>query len=400
MTLTAPRVIRGNRGDLLSRLGLLQAMRETGLDDILVFCSQRRDIGELPFWTASYGRLYNLIPTRRGLTGLRRARAVLHTGGLDLQDDSSLLKLIHTLAVFKMYRSLGLPIYVLMQGAGPIGKTSGRVLTRKILDQVTVFVARDPATYELLRSINPKTRILLGYDGIFAGRNWPGQPSRAEAKYIRQIMGTGSPRPHIGFNLRQWFHFHSGILPYHMAQSSYQIRARSGMKQFVKASCRLINRLRSELKARIILISMYEPGTDPWEDDLTYLARIKDRFRNDPYVVLTDRDLGLMAFYRLMGGLDMMIGTRLHSTLTAIRLGVPAINISYTLKGRDIFNYLGLGNQVVDLEWFINAPEELVDMARKLLGNDEVRKRQLAASQWAIDTNHRIIEELMSDYLP
>ena len=390
MRFASPRVIRGNRGDLLSRFGILSAMQQLGVKEITVFCHQEQDIEPLPYPTEKYGALYNLFPTRRGYLALRNCDAILWTAGLDLQDDSSLMKLLHTLLLFLSYRVLGLRIYVLMQGAGPLTTHWGKVLTRSILSQVELFVARDSRTLHLLNQINNKTPLLLGYDGIFLG-DFSVAPPAHEMPYIQSLLAGQAGQPVIGFNIRQWFHFTSSILPYQFAQKRYANRSKEKMAAFI-ASCECTLRaLRQQYDARILLLSMYQPDIEPWEDDLPYLQTIKTKFAHDDKIILVNQPLTLPGFCHLIANLDLMVGTRLHSTLTAIRLGVPAINISYTLKGAAIFADLGLSANVVNLEDYLKDIQLLLDLIDIQLHNPESRPKAQEAAARAQAQNEQIL---------
>src|SRR3954470_259642 len=95
MSFVSPRVIRGNRGDIASRYGVLQALLATGAKVSAVFAARTEHLPpRLRSRALPYGPLYNLWPGLRGCAALRGAKTVIWTGGLDLQDDSSLIKLV------------------------------------------------------------------------------------------------------------------------------------------------------------------------------------------------------------------------------------------------------------------------------------------------------------------
>lgn len=108
MKFACTRVIRGNRGDLLSRYGILSALQKMGVEDLVVFCNKDQDISPLEYPTVHYGPLYNLFPQKEGLQTLIQSNTVLWTAGLDLQDDSSLAKLVHMLCYLWLLSTSGL----------------------------------------------------------------------------------------------------------------------------------------------------------------------------------------------------------------------------------------------------------------------------------------------------
>jgi hypothetical protein len=384
---------------LLSRYCLLSELQRQGLGNVTVFCHQRDHVKGLGVTALPNGRLYNLIPSARGWRALVRARAVLWTGGLDLQDDSSLAKLAHTLLLFTTYRAMGLKIIALMQGAGPLETSLGRVLARLVLNRVSLFIARDSGTFRLVQSLKPSCEIWRGSDGIFCG-----EPERRLGLDNRPTLSSplkppGGGRPLIALNIRRWFHFSSSILPYHLAKGSYVKRSEQKMLELLEASKVLAAGLRKEFDARLLLVSMYEPGLEPWEDDLPFLGRVKESFRDDPEVVLVDRPLELGRFWAMLQDLDLMIGMRLHSCLAAWRLGRPAINLSYTIKGDDICRDLGLEPYVLRVEDFIEAPRKALKLAYRALEANTTLSQQIAGRvAEVVAANNLLISRLIARY--
>ena len=313
MNLVSPRVIKGNRGDLLSRWGILSAISELRLGPIDVFCSRKVHLPPGIANKIDYGPIYNLIPPPKGWLALFRAKVALWTGGLDLQDDSSLAKLLHTWLVFSIYRLLGVKIVCVCQGAGPLDSRAGRFLARAVLNRVAVFMARDQGTFRLVASLGSRTKLIRAHDGIFM----PGFENAAVRSNMLDVLNGDFPPkmkgPLIAVNIRMWFHFTGGLLPYHYAQSSYKSRALERMADFESAMVTLILRLRKELNARVVLVSMYEPGVEVWEDDAPWLASLKSHFADDAGVFHCERDLTIPEFSAMMGCFDLVIGTRLHS---------------------------------------------------------------------------------------
>jgi polysaccharide pyruvyl transferase WcaK-like protein len=119
---------------------------------------------------------------------------------------------------------------------------------------------------------------------------------------------------------------------------------------------------------------MYEPDKMRWEDDMPFLLQIKNGFIDNSRVEIMEEPMNLRAFYTRISQLNLMIGMRLHATLLALRSGVPSININYTLKGRDIFNDMGLGDYVIELEQFIKDPLTVTGRIDDALYNKELKQ--------------------------
>ena len=393
-----PRVIYGNLGDLASRWGVLRALHQLGAADVTVFRNLEHDIPPLDYRTLDYRPLHNLRLDRPAWDALRRADTVLWAVGLDMQDDSSLVRLLYLWTVFRFYRTFGLKVVCLFQGAGPITTAPGRLLARAVLAQVDTFVARDPGTFALIERLRPRTKRVLAHDAIFL----PGfdedrsSISASERATLDSYFQTDG-RLVIGVNLRQWFHFASSILPYQFSREKYLKRSEAQMQGLIQSMSELIASLRTRERARVLLTSAYQPGVRPWEDDLPWLEQVKTKFAADKEVQLVDAPLMMPAYFNLMSRLDLMIGMRLHSSLVALRFDVPSINLSYTLKGGDILRHMGLPDSVADLRGFIESPQTVLARAESMLANAPSERRKVAdAVAKACETNMSVLKSIVS----
>ncbi|MBA4420926.1 MAG: hypothetical protein C0391_07240 [Anaerolinea sp.] len=394
-----PRAIYGNRGDLASRWGVLAGLHQLGVDDALVFHKLPGDVPTGFCSSLPYGKGRNLLLPAGVWRLFYKPNVILWAAGLDFQDDSSLAKLLYLWLIFSIYRARGLKVVCLFQGAGPLKTKPGRWLAAQALKQVNLFIARDPGTEQLIRTISPATRVQLAHDAIFL----PGFEQEVKSlpasdrMLVDEYIGEGT-RPVIGINLRQWFHFSSSLLPYQMNKSGYQQKSTQQMEKLLTSMATVIRFAREKWKARILLISAYQPDVLPWEDDLPWMEKLACQFSDDPQVVLTNKPLTMLQYYALMSRLDVMIGMRLHSSLIALRMAVPSINISYTLKGRDILEYMGLGSNVVDLTDFLADPKPTLGRMQDLLDNlPESRKIVQARTDQAIQENMRVLSSLLQE---
>ena len=161
-------MIRGNRGDIASRYCILSELIAAGADVNAVFATRPEHVpSALRERLVSYGPIYNLWPRLEGLRALFRSRYVVWTGGLDLQDDLSQVKLVYMWIVFASYRTLGLRIVVAMQGAGPLTTLTGRWLARRVLALVDTALLRDGGSFELVAGLTKREKLVLAHDGIF-----------------------------------------------------------------------------------------------------------------------------------------------------------------------------------------------------------------------------------------
>ena len=386
MSWISPRVIRGNRGDIASRYCILSELIAAGVNVNAVFATRPEHLpSALRGRLVSYGPIYNLWPHLKGLRAFFRSRYVVWTGGLDLQDDSSLVKLVHMWIIFASYRALGLRIVLAMQGAGPLTTPTGRWLARRVLALVDAALLRDRGSFELVAGLTKQEKLVLAHDGIFLS----GLSAKGEDDLEQRPPAEAKPR--IGVNLRLWFHFANSWIPYQFARDTYRARAEKPISRIVDSLAALIRHLRRVHNAEIVLLSMYEPGIEPWEDDWPLLNRLKSQFAEDDGVVLFRDDVTIESFAGTIGRLDLMIGTRLHSALIALRMGVPALHIAYTGKGRAIYDDLGLSDWLIGIDELLDSPEPLIRLTDEVLSNPDSLPRVNKLVARAVDDNKKAL---------
>ncbi len=168
------------------------------------------------------------------------------------------------------------------------------------------------------------------------------------------------------------------------------------MQGLVRAMADLVASLRTRQRARVLLISAYQPGVRPWEDDLPWLEQVKAKFAADDEVALVNAPFTMPPYFYIMSRLDLMIGMRLHSSLVALRFGVPSINLSYTLKGGDILRHMDLSDSVADLRGFIESPQVVLERAESMLANAHSERTKVAdAVTQAVATNSSVLKSLV-----
>jgi|LDZU01.1.fsa_nt_gi polysaccharide pyruvyl transferase WcaK-like protein len=351
-----PRVIYGNRGDILSRWGLINGLTAIGQDDLHLFAHQA---GDLPIQMRThfepYGKYHNLFLSHKARSTLRNADRILWGGGLDLTDESSKAKLLYLLATFSQYRMAGKEINCVFQGAGPLVTRTGRIVARQILQRVSHFVARDEYTYSLIHQLNPGIPLTLAGDAIF----FPGFEQQldlySDASTITHFLGN-KKSPVIALNLRRWFHFSSDLVPFQLAKKRYESRGLEQMNHLMKIYIDLVQKMRSQFDARVLLVSAYNPGVYSWEDDLQWLEGVKAAFPDDHDVCLVNDSLEMLDYLALMAKVDLALSMRLHTSLTVMRFGNPAVNISYSPKGVNAFCTLGMKENAFDINSIMQDP--------------------------------------------
>lgn len=375
MSLFFPRVIKGNLGDLASRWSLLRALDELGSNiPCHVAVAKPADVPPLSFvHPQKIGLFHNLILDSESRRAFNHSSLIIWSVGLDLSDDFSFLKPLLLWISFLYYKIRGKKVFCLFQGAGPLKSCIGKNLSRAALSNTSAFIARDTGSYNLVNSLHSKGAIAKGYDAIFL----PGLEKDLPLPQNMLPWKAGIRQPRIGFNIRQWFHAAPLKIPYQFMPVYSRKKSIPAMNMLLDAAVMTIRALRDRYDAHILLLSAYQPGIMDWEDDLFWLEKLKAMLPLDYQVSIASMDITIPEYFATMASLDLSISMRLHTSLTALRFGVPTININYTLKGRDILTDMGLGDCFVELHEFQKNALPLIQKAGSILENHQREKNRV-----------------------
>ena len=393
-----PRVIYGNRGDILSRWGLINGLYTIGKDNVHIFAHREDDLPEKAHDHFNpYGKLHNLELSSTAKTALKQCDRILWGGGLDMTDESSLSKLMYILVLFSYYRMRGKEIDCVFQGAGPLVTRTGKILSRQILKRVSKFIVRDEYAYSLLHKLNPKVKYFKARDAIFLPGFEQTLAEHTPAAIVEQYC-LKNRTPLVAINIRRWFHFSSDLIPFQLAKKRYERRGLDQMKHLLNIYVELMTKLRKQFNARILLVSAYNPGVYSWEDDMKWLQMTKAFFPLDDEVCLVDQPMTMTDYMALMARVDLAVSMRLHTGLTAIRFGNPAINISYAPKGIHAFNLLGLENNAFDINNVMQYPIPVWERIENILRDRKEQRKKIANGvQESIDINLKALSSLFEE---
>ena len=152
----------------------------------------------------------------------------------------------------------------------------------------------------------------------------------------RSFLGVGPGASLVGFTVRQW------LAP--KAQARYE-----------RAVAALADHVIESYGAHVVFVAQVTSQHHA-DDDRIVSARVADRMRL-PAHVIHDR-LDHRTLKSLYTTLDLLVGTRFHSVIFALNMGVPALAIEYEHKTTGVMTDLGLGAWVIDIEAV--TPEGLI----------------------------------------
>jgi colanic acid/amylovoran biosynthesis protein len=269
------------------------------------------------------------LPVGRRLRVLLRAYAdadvVIAAGGCYLYTTSAIrgnVILLINLYSFFLGVLLGKPVYLYAQSIGPFASSIQAWLVRSALCKVRMVEFREEISGRLLEDWRLPTPTRAAADGAFL------VPARAPSNDL-DIRGNHSQNT-VGMTVRKWYRDPR-------AQESYE-----------RTMAAFLDWLADERKATTVLLPQvtFVEGND--DDRVTARAIVGLMSRQDRARVLTD-ELSAEEIKWLCGQTDFFVGTRMHSNIFALSLGVPTLAISYQHKTEGIMASLGLDDFVVPI---------------------------------------------------
>lgn len=339
-------------------------------------------------WYSSLPRLYTaayalgrgragaarMLTTRREWQSLRRyadADVVISTGGTYLVENYWLAPRIFD---FRIALLLGRPLVLYTQSMGPFTSESVRRALRIIFKHAALVLLRDDQSMDNLLDVCDAANVnaRLAADAAFALAD----PGILASAAVAELPSAGLQ---AAVSVRYW--------PFFESRS-----ARDGMEDYELAVARMVEHLIDKYDAAVTFISTCQGVTGYTYDDSEVARSIVGRVRSD----LQGRVAIDSEFHRPeelldeLQGFDLVIATRMHMAVLALAAGIPVLPISYEFKTAHLFQRLGLGEFVCDIEQVTgevlrDTMDRLIDQLSEIRGPlfrrvDEERRRAGAAA--------------------
>jgi polysaccharide pyruvyl transferase WcaK-like protein len=290
------------------------------------------------------------LPGNNGIVrAIRNADAVLDaSGGDSFTDLYGTSRFSNIIAPKKLALSLGRPLILLPQTYGPFKSPRNERMARNLVSEATLAYARDKDSYEKMRTLlgsrfDPR-RHRQGVDLAFGLHAREPQVLQSD---VRQALAERGDRPLIVLNV-------SGLLS-NEAKASRQRFSLS--VHYPALIANLVAALLQTTDAHILLLPHVQAPDGHYESDLDACRAVFDALPGRYHAAAHRRITTVSQSYDatelkwLIGHADWMCGTRMHSTIAALSMGVPACALAYSLKTRGVFETCGVGESVADLRY-------------------------------------------------
>jgi len=278
--------------------------------------------------TAQADRLLSQVEGER-IDELAAADLVCSVGGTYLVENYWLGPMLFD---FGVVRRLGLPLVLLTQSMGPFRKPSVRRAVRQVVEDARLVLLRDEASRRNVASLGVEgPRVRVGADLAFA---------LAEPETLRTARtATWPDRPRVAVSVREWPYFET-------------VPAEEGMARYRASVAATVAHLVRDHGAEVVFVSTCQGNPAYRYDDAAVAAAIAKTLPDDVRArVAVDSD-----YHRpeemldLLGGFDLVLATRMHVAILALSAGVPVLPIAYEFKTQALFDRLGVGEWVQDIE--------------------------------------------------
>jgi colanic acid/amylovoran biosynthesis protein len=276
----------------------------------------------------------------------------------------------------------GKPLYLFPQSIGPFKYKREKFLAHWVLNHARVVMAREPASLQYLREcrINPERCYLLP-DMAFAFN--PASEDAARSWLIEQGVNPDRDRPFLGITVIDWKIQYPGF----ENQEAYEAAIASTVKYFIE-----------HYRGKVFFFPQsYGPSLA--EDDREPAQRIVQRLSVvHQSTVLVKMPLPPDMLKAIFGQMDVFIGTRMHSNIFALSMGVPVIAIGYLHKTRGIAQSIGMEDWVIEIK-DINS-QQLIEQLNSLWDQRaQIRTHLLRTMPGIAEQAGQAGEILAKDYL-
>lgn len=228
------------------------------------------------------------------------------------------IRLVRELTILKLSTKLNRNTVIAGQSIGPVYGVFSRIILRNVLKSTRTVIVREELCLQSYSYLFDGVNVKKGYDFAFNLSN----------KFIDQFECDIVDNNVIGLTLK--------VYPSEKQNIFYLSKLKEIVQKLV-------------LKGFSIVIIPHVRIDDD-DKQAQNLMSILDEVC-DKRIKVLEQDLSINELLALYNKLVLLIGTRLHSTIFALTMGTPAINIGYHgTKAKGVYRSIGLDDWQFDLE--------------------------------------------------
>jgi polysaccharide pyruvyl transferase WcaK-like protein len=307
---------------------------------------------------------------------LRSADLVIFGGGQEIQDHASVAFLVSGLLKIILARRARVPVLCYAIGVGPLGTSLGRLLTRRVLQDIPHISVRDLESRRALRALGvTRSDIRVTADPAVAL-----EPQKLEnTGAFPWPKGSG---PRIVFAPRRWYHYGNYVLPMKWRSRVLTPRGRDRFARLVEQIATAADSLIETQDARFVLCPMRSAHgrIDLGQDDDQVCHEIREQMRISGRAAVWPEPPSPGVLKGLLGSADIVIGMRMHALIFASMMEVPVIGITILPKHLEFLRQIDQDEFSVDPDTL--SAQNLSDMVmRAVKGSSAIRAQLIHARE-------------------
>lgn len=265
------------------------------------------------------------------LHNLLNSDIVISSPGGFLQDYNIFSSLIPNVFLLGSAKVLRKPIIIYAQSLGPFRNKILRSFMQQILNRAEAIIIREEISKYYLSEANiNKPKIFITADASFSIE----PPSYNKALYRQKLLKSFQGEAGdvlIGVTV--------------LGEYFLNRKRRNLLKKYAISFAVSIDCMINKLNGNIIFVPQV------WSrSEIMMMHTIMRLVKNKSRVLIINEDLSPEEIMKIIGCMDLFIGTRMHSNIFALIMNVPLIAIAYEHKTYGIMDMLGLENWVIDVK--------------------------------------------------
>lgn len=244
---------------------------------------------------------------------LQRADLLISGGGGLLQDVTSLRSVAYYLGIMEMALLMGKKVAVFAQGMGPLHHRLALHWVKRVLSRVDFVSVRDPLSESFLSQLGIKREIFVTADPVFSLE--PASQEEIDAFWAEKGLPDEKEYLRIGVALRPF------------------PRETGSNAEIMETVARACLYLEKQYKVRLFFLPYH------LHKDLPLARQIASRLSQQS--IIMDKFLTVREIMCLVGGLDLLVGMRLHALIFAAVSGVPFMALPYDPKINAFLSRIG-----------------------------------------------------------
>lgn len=228
-----------------------------------------------------------------------------------------------SLQVFEIAKKYHKKTAIYAQSVGPLNRKDAGYFSSLMHHSIDYLMVRDSYSLNMVKNLNiDQDKYSITKDAAFLSKN------------TRQYTTASNT---VAISVREWDFDNRNRLQYlNLVRALTEKLIDTGFKITFLSTCQGIDSYKNDA-----LLA----------DELIQSCTAKYR----EHIELDSDYYTFESFYNRLSSFKFVIGTRLHMCILAMTQQIPAFNISYEIKGKETYNYLGLANYSIDYNEDIEA---------------------------------------------